>query len=326
MTHALSHILPPSLGSFFGQRADVEDIPRKPLPPGDLPGAFAAPELCLVVDPYRAELLPRDPVVEVKLDGIRCLHIAGRLWTREGSPFEAAEHCLPILQAIEREYGVPMFFDGEYVEEAGIEATLSSFRKRTGTGMLWLFDALPLDRWQSGMPAGPPLWQRKEMLMRNLARAADDQPCSVGFIKAMEVSGACKIEQAANDLWAAGYEGLIVKSAGGHYHRRRTSDWMKVKLRTSSHMVVVDVLGGTQTVEVVEHGRRVTKRIEVAKSLLARLPKDGAPAIRLKVDGGLAETLWRNRNALIGGKVLVEHAGFTGGGQPREAVLKQVTL
>src|SRR3546814_4870697 len=80
----------------------------------------------------------------VKIDGIRCLHIDGRLVTLEGQPFNAARHCLADLQALERYYGEPMVFDGEYAEEGGFEETLSTYRKGEGYGTLWLFDAVPL--------------------------------------------------------------------------------------------------------------------------------------------------------------------------------------
>src|SRR3954466_10724731 len=96
-TASLSKRLPASLGSLFGQ--PFEKI-ESSMPLGDapqqIPGAHAATELCCIVDHYDPKLLWRDAIAEVKIDGIRCLYIAGRLWTREGSPFEASEHCLPI--------------------------------------------------------------------------------------------------------------------------------------------------------------------------------------------------------------------------------------
>jgi ATP-dependent DNA ligase len=309
----LSKSLPAGWGAFFGHPAEVEK-PTKPMPPGDIPGAFNAPELCLVVEHYSPDLLPRDPVAEVKVDGLRCLYIAGRLWTREGSPFEAAEHCLPILRAVEADYGRPMFFDGEYVEEAGVEATLASFRRRSGSGCLWLFDAVPLDQWKSGRPSLQMLWQRKTALRGAIARATDGKAAAVGFIESLEIAGEHQVETAARDLWSMGYEGLVVKSAGSRYVRKRTSDWMKVKLRTVSDMIVVDVLP-------CKRGGK-----DAAKALLVRLPREGSTAIKVATPGGLGETIWRHRGNIIGERVQVEHAGFTAGGNPREAVLKQITL
>jgi ATP-dependent DNA ligase len=309
----LAKSLPPGWGAFFGHPVETAK-PSKPMPPGNLPGAYNAPELCLVVEQYRADLLPRDPVAEVKIDGLRCLYIGGRLWTREGSPFEAAEHCLPILREVEAVYGQPMFFDGEYVEEAGVEATLASFRRRAGTGCLWLFDAVPLDQWMSGQPSRQMLWDRKAGLRPAIAQATQARQAAVGFIESLEIAGEHQVETAARELWSMGYEGLVIKSAGSRYVRKRTSDWMKVKLRTVSDMIVVDVL------PCKRDGK------DAAKAVLVRLPREGSTPIRVATPGGLGETIWRHRGNLIGERVQVEHAGFTAGGQPREAVLKQITL
>jgi hypothetical protein len=109
---------------------------------------------------------------------------------------------------------------------------------------------------------------------------------------------------------------------------------MKVKLRTVSTMQVVDVLGCRRKVEVASATGRIVEERECAKTLLVRLPgrdkATGQPCrpMRLSVGpGGLSETLWNNRGDLMnGGSVEVEHAGFTGGGNPRDAVLKSVTI
>jgi hypothetical protein len=336
-TAALSKLLPPSLGTLFGQPLDtVEDRPTLPQPPANLPGAHAAPELCCIVDRYDEALLSRDSLAEVKIDGIRCLYIAGRLWTREGSPFEAAEHCLPILRQMEQAIGVPMFFDGEYVEEAGLEATISAFRSRVGNGCLWLFDAVPFSEWQSGQPSRDTLERRKARLRSTLLHVTGGQRgICVGYVEHITPINGRLVEAYSRDLWSAGYEGLVVKSASSRYVRKRTCDWMKVKLRTVSTMQVVDVVGTRRKVECVAGDRRFVEERECAKALLVRLPgravvagRRGPPCrpLRLSVPpGGLSETIWQNRGYLMNeGSVEVEHAGFTGAGNPREPVLKNI--
>jgi ATP-dependent DNA ligase len=326
-TAALSKLLPPSLGTLFGQPFEKIDS-RMPLPnpPANLPGAHTAPELCCIVDQYRPDLLPKDAIAEVKIDGMRSLHIAGRLWTREGSPFEAAEHCLPILRAMESDYGQPMFFDGEFIEDGGLESTIAAFRSRKGSGCLWLFDAVPFDEWKAARPSRLPLLKRKRRLRDVLLRVTEyrsDVP--VGYVEHVTPLDERLVELYARDLWAGGFEGLVVKSGCSRYLRKRTCDWMKVKIRSVSTMQVVDVVGCTRN------------NREEAKALLVRLPgrdmtagKLGQPCkpIRLSIaPGGLSETLWQRRADLMdGGKVDVEHAGFTGGGNPRDPVLKSVHI
>ena len=306
--------VPQSVSSMvFDQPAEA--IERTP-PPADIPGAFNAPELCLLVDQYQPDLVREGSIAEVKLDGIRCLYIGGRLWTREGSHFAAAEHCLPVLRSIEQAFGKPMFLDGEYTEEGGFERTLAAFRSGRGNGCLWLFDAVPLDEWQSGRPSREPLRERKARLKYAMMKAGSRPGLPVGFIDHVAHVDPAIIESYARDIWANGYEGLVIKSASTLYVRKRTCDWMKVKLRTVSTVQVVDVAG------CVRGGQ------EQAKWVLVRLPgKDsrGLPLqpMKLNVRGSLAETIWRNRGGLLnGGSIDVEHHGFTGGGNMREPVLK----
>lgn len=304
----LSKFLPPSLGSLFGQPLEtVEDGPRKAAPAQSIPGAFSAPELCTLVDQYRDSVMPRDPVVEVKLDGLRCLYIGGQLVTREGSPFEAAEHCRGILRSLEATYGQRMFFDGEYIEDGGLEATISAFRSRKGAGCLWLFDAVPLDEWRSGLASRQGLRDRKAGLRSGLLSVTQGRnDVSVGYVEHQPI-GRRDVDENARAVWSAGFEGLVIKSESSRYSRKRTCDWMKVKQNSRSAVVVLDVLG-----------KRVGD-VDVAKALLVRLAVDRSEAFKVPVHGELAKALWSGRSQIIGGKVDIAHHGFTGGGIPREA-------
>ncbi len=121
------------------------------------------------------------------------------------------------------------------------------------------------------------------------------------------------VERHVRDLWALGYEGGVIKGGGSRYYRKRVADWMKVKQCAVSPMVLVDVLG-------VKRGGQ-----ETAGSVVVRL--EGQPPskpCRIPVHGATAATLWAERSARIGQKVMVRHAGFTGGGQPREAQVDSI--
>lgn len=329
--------LPASLGTLLDQPRDrPSQTQRVTVEDWHLAGTAgfkAAPELCTLVDQYKPDLLPRDAIAEVKVDGIRCLYINGAFWTREGCPLEAANHCLPMVKAIEAGFGRPMFFDGEYVEDGGLEATVSAFRSRKGAGDLWLFDAVPLDQWASGGPSNRSLFERKRDLRANLMPVIANGPGPVGFIESFIVAAASHVETMAQTVWAQGSEGLVIKSTASRYLRKRTCDWMKVKLRTVSTVEVVDVIGCTRAVEFVFGGDRVVEDRQYAKTLLVRIPGrgniSGQPCrpMRLNVPaGGLSESIWERRADLVGSTVEIEHAGFTGAGNPREAVLKTVRI
>lgn len=310
----LSKFLPASLGSLFGQPIEsTDDQPRKVMPPQTIPGAFSAPELCTLVEEYRDDVMPSDPVVEVKLDGLRCLYIGGELFTREGAPFEAAAHCLPILRGMEANYGRRMFFDGEYIEDGGLEATLSAFRSRKGAGCLWLFDAVPLDEWRAGTPSRQGLIERKAGLRRQLLSVTEGRTnVAVGYVEHQAI-GRRDVEANAHAVWSAGFEGLVIKSEASRYNRKRTCDWMKVKQKMRSPVVVLDVLG------------KRAGGVDTAKSLLVRLAvKSSAEAFKVPVAGALAQGVWDAQTSLVGSTVYVDHHGFTGGGVPREARLTSV--
>lgn len=307
----LSKFLPPSLGTLFDV-APGADRPTSTLTVNQddarmIDGAFAAPELCLAVEDYDKALHPRRAFEEVKLDGIRCLHIGGALYTREATPFHAASHCLPVLHDLQSAYGEPMFFDGEYVEEGGFEPTLAAFRRKVGQGVLWLFDAVPLREWKSGRPSRERLENRKEQMIDMARRVQGNQ--HVGMVGHNLVQ-ADQVAPRAEELWGAGYEGLVVKDANSHYVRKRSSDWMKLKQVHTTDLVVVDVIGG------VVAGR------ETCKALLVRGKAfKGAPPRPTRLSHGIAgqaaDRLWQMRDQVRGGLVEVEHNGWTGAGNLR---------
>lgn len=318
--HESESHLPASLGRLFGQPPEAPiSHPRRNA--AEIDGALAAPELCQLAEAFDDRRMPAHALGQVKIDGIRCLYIGGALYTREGQPLDAANHCLPMLRAIEEAFGCPMFLDGEYVEDGGLEATIAAFRSGKGAGVLWLFDAVPLMQWKSGQPSAKLFGQR----VRDLGEAFDaarngwgDNPAphAVGFIEPADLGGqAINAYALAESLWANGYEGLMVKDARAPYIRGRSRAWQKMKRLSKSRAIVVDVLGGTRRGQAT------------ATALLCRL--DGDPpsrAFKVPCLGTVGHAVWLARNELAGEAIEFEHKGFTGGGNPREPRLLTVTV
>lgn len=257
-------------------------------------GGAAAPELCQLAERWRPDDHPAGGALgQVKLDGWRALYIGGPLVSREAHVLHQAAHSLRALQELERAFGKPMFFDGEYVHPEGLEAC-----GRPG-GTVWLFDAVPLDVWRRD-GASAPFDQRIELLLDR------GQHCfgpALGALAPFSLPSARDVEAKRAELEILGYEGLIVKQRGGQYRRRRHNSWGKVKHWRTVPCRITDVLGGAgagfQTLLVMHEGK------------LNKISSGFSRAQRLEI--GIA------RDRLPGTTALVEFAGLTANGLMRDA-------
>lgn len=248
-----------------------------------------------------------DWIAQIKLDGIRCLYIDGRLVTLEGQPMNCARHCLPHLKQIEQLFGAgPMFFDAEYVEEEGFEATQRAYQKGEGQGVLWLFDAVPIEEWRNN--SCPATWrQRHAQLMANHLEAPSPW---VGALKGFPV----KDEAAARDLFETAreyhHEGIVLKRAGSLYRRARNDDWLRMKPYDTEDMRLVDIEGDEK---------------RGARRLVCRDPMSTRPVILTAGFAAERHLIWTNRDLFLGNEetpgILVEvaHCGRTIHGAPRHA-------
>ncbi len=192
-------------------------------------GAGAAPELAQLAGVWRSELHPADNIVEPKLDGIRALYLGGtgrHLVSREGSPLGCAAHCLDALLDLEAAYGKPMMFDAEFMAPGGLTETLRAFRRNrpVAGGTLWLFDAVPLDRWEAAAHTAPLAARRATLL----AMGARVQRAQVGMVTGYPLDADATMTLARH-FWKRGFEGLVVKDATQGYQRGRNNGWLKLK-------------------------------------------------------------------------------------------------
>lgn len=223
------------LGVLFGDEGEPI-VPVEFAQPTRIAGAENAPELCQLASRWTVADHPDNAIGQVKLDGWRALYIGGDLVTREGMALHHASHSLRALKELERAYGEPMFFDGEYVHPEGLEAC-----SRPG-GTIWLFDALPLEAWQTGAGIYPLHMRLHQLLDRG-------QHCfgpALGALKSFNLggggAGAQAAVQKAEDLWRCGYEGLVVKDGNALYERRRSSTWRKLKQWRTAPFRIIDIV------------------------------------------------------------------------------------
>ena len=238
----LERIINPMLGLIMPGHAAVPARPADPQPIRVMPGAGKFPELCMLardVEPEQLDQLPKAErrLVQLKADGIRALYVEGRIVSREGVPLDCALHCQPALRRLEEAFGRAMVFDGEYVEEDGFVATLAAQRRGEGYGVMWLFDALPLEEWTAGGTDAPALWRLQELRKRVM----EAQSPFVGMLD-FWVMDPDQTRAKFVELIREGYEGLVTKDPGSPYVRARSDAWRRLKGRFSLNAPIIDVL------------------------------------------------------------------------------------
>lgn len=201
-------------------------------------GGRHASELCmLAVDAGARGPLPDCGVVQLKVDGVRALWIDGRIVSREGVPIDCAGHCAAALQRLEDHLGEPYFFDGEYVEDDGFNATLKAMRRGAGAGVIWLFDAVPLRLWRLNR-CDLPIEHRLRRLQAALPHAGSS---AIGALQHWICTPAAAEAKAA-ELIALGYEGAVIKAGASMYVRERCADWQRIKASVDLVGTVMDVM------------------------------------------------------------------------------------
>jgi hypothetical protein len=210
-------------------------------------GGTAAPELCMIpeagprsVEDIRAMWGTDRRLNQIKVDGINAMYVDARIiGGREGGPLDCALHCQPGLKRLEEAIGSPMVFFGEYSAHDGFTATLAEQAAHKGSGVFWLYDAVPHGAWVTGNEYLVPIEERLESL-RTAFRAADTG-LFVGFLDWWMLDGE-ETAAKAREVWEAGFEGLVSKEAGSPYVRRRSHRWIKVKQIHRHACSIVDVL------------------------------------------------------------------------------------
>lgn len=211
---------------------------RGPQPVEIIDGMPVAPEPCLLpAAHWSPELHPSHAIAQPKIDGIRALGLQSRIVTRQALPLDAALHCLPALDRLEKRFGEPMVFDGEYQEADGFGATLAAHKRGEGAGTFYLFDAVPFREWKANRFTQPLV----DRLRAIEERDANDEPF-LCFLPGADVDSWENAESYAEAAWARGLEGLVVKDARSLYHRGRSNAWLKLKREQTLEGPVTDVV------------------------------------------------------------------------------------
>lgn len=259
----------PGLGLFGKHKVEAID------------GMWEAPEPCALFGHYSLAHHPKRALAHLKINGLRANAPPGRILTRNALPLNAALHCRPVLDRLEEAYGCPMFFDGEYVENEGLQATLDAHKRGVGAGVLWLFDAVPYAEWKRNR-----FTQKLSVRLDALTEAMKQVGSPfVGMLKAEE----CKPEQVmpmAEYMWKMGHEGIVIKDADSLYFRGRSNAWSKVKRRETREATILDA--------VVEDGAVKCLIVELVDTgEIFRVGSNIPPGLRREM--GFCPELWNGR-------------------------------
>lgn len=201
--------------------------------------------LCALAGNWQGEMPDGGAMCERKFDGWRLLHIEGQALTRNGAPYQGIRHIERALAVLQKQFSEPHFMDGEFIVGSGIhtlaqtKAHQDQGRKGGDAGVLWLFDAVPLDAWERN-DCEMPLWERKNALAGAIGRMmdapeawemgwTDGVDCPVKLVPDQWAFDRGDVERMALDVWADGGEGVLIKSAEAPYRRNRSPAWQKYR-------------------------------------------------------------------------------------------------
>lgn len=209
-------------------------------------------QLVQLVAEYRGELPPGEWFAQPKIDGWRAAWFRGidgkpQLWTRNGLPIEGVQHIAARCLAMEEQAGEPLFIDGEFQVDGTLLATKAwcerAWKLGGCNGTLFAFDCMTQAEWMAGGSVMP--WLDRQVRLHDLVNATEAIPREPGWksgangqcvpekyvqaLPAEYVTSHAGVLRAAEETWAAGGEGLVLKLRESAYKRLRAPEWLKVK-------------------------------------------------------------------------------------------------
>jgi DNA ligase-1 len=261
--------------------------------------------------------------LEPKLDGVRVLMMvipaggngkaAGQVvcYSRNGKVFENFEHIedqvrnniSEIVAAAGKVHGLStgtlkkgFFFDGEVVGNSFQELMRQARRKENVAAedsVFHVFDVLPIDDFHRGH-WNAQLSKRIELL--TAMQSAFDKMPNMELLPHLQVDlddheGRSQLERYANDMVAAGYEGIMIKNLDSPYECSRSKFWLKWKPTITVDLEVVGIEEGTGR-NKGRLGALVCNGIDDGKEITVNAGSGFSDAER--------DSLWEDRNLIFG--------------------------
>lgn len=252
--------------------------------------------------------------LEPKLDGVRVLMIVepygmGKVvsYSRNGKVFENFTHIEEqlntidddILRILGPEFSSGIVFDGEVVGNSFQELMRQARRKtdvQNDDSVFHIFDVLPLVDFKRGY------WNahlgKRIKYLQGLSEVFDDLQ-NVKLLPSIEVDlddalGVVKFQEYANDMVAAGFEGIMIKSLGAPYECKRNKFWLKWKPTITVDLQVVGIEEGTGR-NMGRLGALICNGIDDDKEITVNVGSGFSDSDR--------DNLWADRELVIGSTV-----------------------
>jgi DNA ligase-1 len=252
----------------------------------------------------------------IKYDGMRSLIEVNdnrvNFWTRSGKPITALEPLAPAV--LEIFGGERLMLDSEGVGTDFLD-TVSQLRKKTGADLkdstvLQVFDMVDLDDFRNADNRtyfGGPLTERLTRLAFKFIEAG--RPVgAVQQVEHREILAWSHAVEMADSWMALGLEGGIFKRASAGYIKRRTHDWLKIKLEDEITAKVIGIYEG-------EAGKQFEGMMGGVKILVEGVASD--------VGGGWTPaqraSFWSDSSQVVGRLIDVKCNGKTPSGALRHA-------
>lgn len=244
---------------------------------------------CMLASPYK-DKHPQHVIIEPKLDGIRCLCIEGKLFTRNGKQLEGFVKIEEQMSLFPKN----IVFDGELMAEnftTTQELTFKKSKNKTGVNY-YIFDCLPLDEFKNGK-SKEGLTSRKQFLQEIFNNIS-----TVKNIKLVPIIYKGKfIDDIINEehvkMVEQGYEGIMIKDINSLYECKRTKTWLKKKDFDMYDLEVKDIFEGQDKYRNMLGGVIVDYK-----------------GFNLEIGSGFTDEerikFWNNPNLIIGKTILVQ--------------------
>lgn len=253
-----------------------------------------------LLNKWNGETVPKDAVVEPKIDGLRAVFVfAGDrfcCYSRKGNTLNNVIHVAAELYKAFDGYCL----DGELISNKGKwEDTMHDARadqRGDGTSDLFFaaFDCLTHEELDTRI-CKRTLAERRALMERLWPK----QTCNSGILVEKRVKTVADVKKATAAYIKAGFEGAVLKDLDSVYSFRRTNDWTKIKEFDTEDYKIVGFEEGTG------------KFLGTFGKFLVKGPKGKVSGVGSGITVAQRKEFWKLGKKLIGKVIEVKHQGVS---------------